>query len=292
MQQGPNSEPLAMEFDRPLEVCPLCSFPSPRSYDRDHRGVAISACPACGVKFMNPQYTDAYLAKFYSDYIPLDRPFGDGPKHEAIAQRRRVENYERIEQFVSVGRLLAIGCGDGLELKIAKQRGWNAEGYDVDASTTEHLARSLDLHIYSGDLYELGLPSEGYDCIYLDQVIEHPKQPQKLLREVHRLLRPGGVLYIGCPNIASLSSTSKHVLERLGIRRRNRGRYYNTEHHLFFYSPGVLRQLLERVFGFRILRVQGDPLSHKVNSPNRLSVGLQRRVPCLGSTFQVFAAKL
>ncbi len=243
------------------------------------------------MKFMNPQYTDAYLARLYSEYIPVDHPFGPGAAYEAVAEKRREENFALIEQYVSVGRVLAIGCGDGLELKTAMQRGWTAEGFDVDPATTQRVAQELNVTIHSGDLCRLELPAESYDCVYLDQVIEHPKQPGDCLREVHRLLRPGGVMLLGCPNIMSISSAFKLSLERLGIPRRRRGHYYNTEHHLFYYSPSVLQRILEQHYRFRILRVQGDPLRQKKKLPGRFYIALHQRIPCLESTFQILAAK-
>jgi SAM-dependent methyltransferase len=291
MRQDALNERLPLEFDRPLEACPLCLSPGPEPYDRDYREVAISRCGHCGMKFMNPQYTDAYLAKFYSQYIPSDRPFGSGPEFEAMAHQRRVENFAMIEQYVSVGRLLSIGCGDGLELKVAQQRGWNVEGFDVDPATTQRVSRTLNVPIHTGDLCQLGLPAESYDCVYLDQVIEHPKRPRECLQEAYRLLRPGGAMLIGCPNITSIASTTKAFLEWIGIRRRKRGHYYNTEHHLFYYSPGVLRRILEQYYHFKVLRVQGDPLLQKKERAGRLYVFLHRRFPCLESTFQVLAVK-
>jgi len=282
---------LPQEFDRPLEACPLCSFPSIRPYDRDYRGITISRCCRCGVKFMNPQYTDAYLSTFYAQYITPDPPFGPGPQHAVIGLQRRAENCAMIEEWVAVGRLFSIGCGQGLELQIARQRGWVVEGYDVDPATTRRLSHELDIPIYTGDLCQLGLPGATYDCVFLDQVLEHPKQPRKCLQEAHRLLRPGGVLFIGCPNIMSLASAAKALLERLRLRRRSRGRYYGTQHHLFYFSPGVLRRLLERYYGFQVLRVQGDPLIGKKEYPNPLYTYLSRRLPWLDSTFQLLARK-
>jgi SAM-dependent methyltransferase len=161
----------------------------------------------------------------------------------------------------------------------------------VDAATTARLAAELNIPIYSGDLCQLGLPGGAYDCVYVDQVIEHPKQPQRCLREAYRLLRPGGVLFIGCPNIASISSACKHLEEQLGVRRRNRGRYYDTQHHLFYYSPGVLRRILERYFGFQVVAMHGDPLLWRRNRPGWLYALLSRRMPWLGSTFQLLARK-
>jgi SAM-dependent methyltransferase len=279
------------EFDLPLGACPLCEFPSPRPYDKDFRGIAISCCLRCGVKFMNPQYTDAYLSAFYARYITPEHPFGPGPEYAAMERQRRVDNFTKIEQRVPAGRLLAIGCGDGLELRIARQRGWAVEGYDVDPATTEKLSRELNVPIYSGELCRLGLPDEGYDCVYLDQVLEHPKQPGQCLRVVHRLLRPGGALFIGCPNIRSLSSATKHLLEQLGFHRHHRGRYYDTQHHLFYYSPGVLRGILEQYHGFQVHWIHGDPLIRKKRRPSGLALALCQRLPWLDSTFQLLATK-
>jgi SAM-dependent methyltransferase len=285
------SELPPQEFDPPLTACPLCSLPSPRRYFRDFRGIMISRCPRCGVKFMNPQYSDAYLEAFYAQYITPDRPFGAGPEYAEVEHQRRMEIYAAIERQVPVGRVLSIGCGEGLELKVAQQRGWTTEGYDVDPATTKKLSRELNIPIHTGDLCRLGLPAASYDCVYLDQVLEHPKRPQECLREARRLLRPGGVLFIGCPNIMSLSSAAKSVQEKLGLRRRTRGRYYDTQHHLFYYSPGVLRRILERYYGFEVLWVHGDPLIRKKEYPNRLLAAISRRWPWLDSTFQLLAVK-
>ena len=240
---------------------------------------------------MNPQYTDAYLSAFYSQYITPDSPFGPGPEFAAIESRRRVENFALIEQYAPVGRLFSIGCGEGLELRIAQERGWAVEGYDVDPATTRKLSQELNVSIHTGELCRLGLPANAYDCVYLDQVLEHPKQPQNCLREAYRLLRPGGVLFIGCPNIMSIASVAKSLQERLGLRRRSRGRYYDTQHHLFYYSPGVLRRILEQYYGFEVMAVHGDPLIRKKRYPNRLIIFLYRRLPWLDSTFQLVALK-
>ena len=59
----------ATAFDPPLEACPLCASKDIAEYDRDYRGARIARCGACGVRFMNPQYTDAYLAEYYATYI-------------------------------------------------------------------------------------------------------------------------------------------------------------------------------------------------------------------------------
>ena len=273
-------------FDPPLGLCPLCGCDDVRAFDHDYRGAHISRCRGCGVRFMNPQYTDAYLAAYYASYIP------EGPRTpEARAFRlaQKTANIELLERYTPPGRLFSVGSGDGVELAVAKSRGWTVEGYDVDETTTQRVAQRVGARIHTGDLFALALECGAYDCVYLDQVLEHPKHPARYLELARRLLRPGGILYLGVPNIESLASRGKSVLGRLGVSRR-RGRFYDTFHHLFYYAPSTLPRLLERRFGFRVVTVLGDPKprSHPTVATRLWDRGM-RHAPWLDSTFVILA---
>jgi SAM-dependent methyltransferase len=202
-----------------------------------------------------------------------------------------------IGRFQPPGRWLSIGCGDGLELELAREQGWQVEGYDVDAATTARVARRIQAPVHCGDFFTLALPAASYDCIYMDQVLEHPKNPQDYLIEVRRLLRPAGVLLIGCPNIRSLSNSWKTALGKAGLKKKRRGNHYGAFHHLFYYSPGALRRILESHYGFRVLASEGTPLNgpkHHAAHPSflgRFSVCVRTRVPCLESTFRLVCRK-
>src|SRR3954468_4196276 len=177
----------AADFDPPLQSCRLCRSTSIEPFDVDYRGVHISKCRQCGVKFMNPQYTDQYLERVYSRYNDpsqdqaLTIPAGRGE----LMPEKREGNFDLIERFTPVGRFLSIGSGSGDELRTAMSRGWTVEGFDVDPVTTERLARTLGVPVYSGDLTTVPLPSGAYDCVYMDQVLEHPKEPAPYLRLSH-----------------------------------------------------------------------------------------------------------
>lgn len=283
------------EFDRPLTHCPLCRSARMGPHDRDFRGVTIWRCGDCRLWFMNPQYTDASLARFYAHYIPEQIEAGSHEYQNRVLSK--TDDLQAIERFQSPGRWLSIGCGDGLELELARERGWRVEGYDVDAATTRRVARRIQAVVYCGNLFALNLPPDSYDCVYMDQVLEHPKNPQDYLIEVRRILRPGGLLFVGCPNIRSISNCVKTALGKAGLKRERRGRHYGAFHHLFYYSPGALRRTLERHYGFRVLTAEGTPL----NGPKhhaarrsllwRLSLCLRTRVPCLESTFRLVCRK-
>jgi SAM-dependent methyltransferase len=285
----------AHEFDRPLTHCPLCRSAGIAEYDHDFRGVYIWRCHDCRLMFMNPQYTDASLGQFYAHYIPERFEADSHENHHRVLSK--TDDLKAIARFQPPGRWLSIGCGDGLELELAREQGWSVEGYDVDAATTARVAHRIQARVHSGNFFALGLPADSYDCVYMDQVLEHPKNPQDYLVEVRRILRPGGVLFIGCPNIRSLSNSLKTILGRAGLKTRRRGNHYGAFHHLFYYSPRVLRRILETHYGFHVLAAEGTPL----NGPKqhlvvpsirwRFSVWLRTRVPALESTFRLVCRK-
>jgi SAM-dependent methyltransferase len=237
---------------------------------------------------MNPQYSDAYLAEFYAGYIAASDG-RDDPARVARRTRAKEAHIADVERFVRPGRFLAVGVGDGIELDVARRRGWEVVGYDVDPETTASVARRTGATVWSGDLLALDIPPASFDAVFMDQVLEHPKNPGAYLQLCRRILRPGGVLYLGVPNIDSISSRWQTVLGRLGLKRR-RGRHYDSWHHLFYYGPASLGRVLERHHGFEVLLVQGDPGPREDGAPGRAAAGaLRRRFPNLDSSLRLIA---
>lgn len=287
------SESQRQLFDSPLTCCPLCGSARIFAYDRDYQGRTICRCRDCALRFMNPQYTDEHLAEFYATYLYKDPQFSQAEMDRRI--RSKTNDLALIERYTDPGRFLSVGCGDGLELALAKRRGWAVEGYDVDPNITSRVAGELGVAVHCGNFLEIGLPASSYDCIFLDQVLEHPKNPQDYLREINRLLRPNGVVFIGCPNITSISNRTKTVLGKLGLKRR-RGSHYDTFHHLFYYAPQALANVMRHRYGLDTLTIEGDPysgLQYKAGGSfaARVLTSLRRRFPVLESTFRLVARK-
>lgn len=284
------------QFDRPLTSCPFCALPEIEPFDRDFDGRTVFHCRTCTARFMNPQYTDQYLQAFYSDYCVGEE--GTVEPHQAARRKAsKIDDLQFIGRHIRPGRFLGIGCGDGLELDIARRLGWKVEGFDVDPAITARVARRLGCRIHSGDFFQLALPDAAYDCIYMDQVLEHPKNPQDYLRAIHRLLRPGGLVMIGVPNTGSLACRAKTALGRLGLKRRRRGRHWDMFQHLFFYSPRALRNILERFFNYEVIAIEGAPLAgikskQERGGPLNDSLhALRRRFPVLEGSMRILARK-
>lgn len=284
--------PRTATYDPPLTHCPLCRLAALRGFDRDFRGHRIDRCGACGVRVMNPQYTDSHLAAFYASYTDLQGRHGreghaaEGradPRLRAAAKRRCLDLMARHQP--RKGRLLMVGCGDGLELRVAAEAGWQPEGLEVDPEVSRVVAAREGVPVHCGRLEDFAGGDASFDAVFLDQVIEHPKNPGDYLVASHRLLRDGGLLFLATPNIGSVSNRLKTLAGRLGLRPHKRGKHYNTRHHLFFFTPSVMARLLRR-YGFAVVALQGDDAGR-----NPVSAAMSRWLPILDSGFLVLGRK-
>ncbi|WPP52545.1 class I SAM-dependent methyltransferase [Catalinimonas niigatensis] len=206
---------------------------------------------------MNPQYTDQFLTDFYSSYQEGDKNHHRYGEAEELRIDLHTMNIIDIEKFVNTGSFLSVGCGGAHDLSAAQARGWEVEGFEVDEAFSRQLSQRLGIPIRSGNFSDLDYPQNHYDCVYLNHVIEHPKNPSTYLRKSYDLLKKGGVMYIACPNIAALSVKLKKVLETLHLKKK-KGSYYDSWQHLFYYSPAVMKNLLESEYGFKVLLMGND----------------------------------
>lgn len=98
------------------------------------------------------------------------------------------------------------------------------------------------------------IPSERYDVVVCEQVLEHLPQLDPALATLTRLVRPGGRLVIGVPVFfPPLHLARKHLVPRLAIILR----HSKTATHLQAFSLYSFRRLLRRLPGFEIETARG-----------------------------------
>ena len=209
--------------------------------------------------FVNPQPTPEALAAGYDAKGELARLIGGRPDKadfyrtwfSSRDRRRWTKVLSRMAQLVGGGRLLEYGCGPAMVGQIAADAGWQVEGLDV-AEWIRRLQpqRSFPLHV--GALREQRWPARRFDAIYAQDVLEHLQRPLGELRELARLLRPGGVLYVHVPNYASLTI-------RLGV---SRFAYNEPLGHLNYFTPSALTRMLRRA-GFDHVELGSDHLEYQ-----------------------------
>lgn len=101
-------------------------------------------------------------------------------------------------------RVLEVGCGDGYGLDVAKAKGYQAlVGCDINLDKLK-IAVSFGHTVVVQDLHHLGFRSQVFDAVHCTHTLEHAHDGYRAVREMHRVLRPGGVLFVIVPDHARL----------------------------------------------------------------------------------------
>ncbi len=111
-----------------------------------------------------------------------------------------------VKALKSNGKSLDIGCGTGVFMRYFYDEGFDAYGTDISEDAGNALSGSLKSKIKIEPFLNTNYPDESFDVITLKQALEHFPEPSKVLREIHRILREDGILYVEVPNTKCLES--------------------------------------------------------------------------------------
>jgi 2-polyprenyl-3-methyl-5-hydroxy-6-metoxy-1,4-benzoquinol methylase len=109
-----------------------------------------------------------------------------------------------IKRYGNGGRLLDIGCGEGFFLFGASKAGYATKGIEIAQGAAEYAKGEFGLDVEARAFEELQFPEGYFDVITLWQVLEHMPYPLKVLKEVHRILKPGGLVAASTPDIGGM----------------------------------------------------------------------------------------
>jgi ubiquinone/menaquinone biosynthesis C-methylase UbiE len=97
--------------------------------------------------------------------------------------------------------IVDIGCGEGILLEKIVQRFTQKTAFGIDASIENvSICRTHNLKVYAGSVYELPLDDDSCDCVLFIEVIEHLDNPEKAIKEIHRVLKKDGELILLFPH--------------------------------------------------------------------------------------------
>lgn len=128
-------------------------------------------------------------------------------KHSSnIITNKVLEKFEETFSDEKAGSMLDIGAGNGILIALIRQKYKNFKFQAVDY--VDNLLEITDVPLDVVNLNETALPynNESFDFVSIAEVIEHLENPRGTLREISRVLKPGGRVVITTPNVLNLKS--------------------------------------------------------------------------------------
>jgi SAM-dependent methyltransferase len=210
--------------------CPICSGSVKLT-----RSDGISCCRKCGVRFFAgyrdvPAAVELYGRNYFQGNVYSDYPAEAGPRIRLFRKKMKLLR----SYLPGTGRVLDVGCAYGFFLQVARELGFHAQGVDISGVAAEFARSSVGVEVFHGELLDAAFPDSQFDVVTLWDTLEHLHKPHAMLREVYRILKPGGVLVIETLNVNTIA---RHILRR-------RWPLSAPPYHLFYFTKRTARRLI------------------------------------------------
>lgn len=209
----------------------------------------VFECARCGVESTLPAPGVDELKALYEKHYNFEQDANSGSRYKSIRQLLYSSFVYKIWMALDgdisfhsrkgSGRLLDVGCNEGRGLEIMRANGYTCYGLELNSVAAE-VARTKGFQIES-EMIENHQPGEPYDVVVLSNVIEHSTDPGGMLDDIHRVLNPGGEVWLSVPNSRSIF---RSIFRKRWIN-------WHPPFHLFHFSPHTLSRMLVD-HGFRI----------------------------------------
>ncbi len=231
------------------ERCDLCGSDSSEPFVKGRdlflgtpKEFVYVKCKRCDLVFLQPLPVPSELVSSYpKEYY--ENSWKDRLSYNALLILERL-TLGRSVPGPQASPVLDIGTGTGSFLEILKNRG--SKAYGVEPYEPGYAAaKRRGLEVFHGFLTEAKLPDKFFGLVILNHVLEHVSKPSDLLQEIRRVLRPGGVLIVGIPNIDSFAF------------RAMRSDWFALDppRHLFHFSPKTIKLYAEKS-GLELTRIR------------------------------------
>ncbi len=193
----------------------------------------------------------------------------------------RLQNLIKKLDITFSGKVLDVGCGDGVMASNIKKLFPDVRMYGTDISKQGcMLAKKYCVEAKVADLNDkIPYRKDTFDYVIGQEIIEHLVDPDTFLEEAHRVLKPGGTLILTTPNLLSWFQrvlaifgilptfselSTRHRRVGLGLLRSIIVNDQPVGHVRVFTKLG-LEDLLE-IYGFKIEVIKGQEMRHEFSS--------------------------
>lgn len=201
--------------------------------------------------------------------LPLD--LGQGKfKHKTKA---KLIAFKYIPKHVNRKSALDLGCGDGYWSEKLKSLGYHTISVDMKRSYP-----NIDSDKPYQDMIPINLnqklsfPDASFDLIWCSEVIEHLENYQQTIKEIQRLLKPGGIYIITTPNSFFWLH---YFLKLFGLSSKD---WQNPGHKNFFHISDIQKLFPSaKIYGYFPYTIVKFKINNFINllSPNFIIIGIK-----------------
>jgi 2-polyprenyl-3-methyl-5-hydroxy-6-metoxy-1,4-benzoquinol methylase len=228
--------------------CPACDGKD-RGPAFEKFGFSFQRCAACGTAYMSPRATPELLGAFYTDSALY--AFWNAHIFPASREARRANIFRpRAERLAEIcrreridgGMLVEVGAANGIFCEEAKRTGCFRRVVAIEpGQALAETCRALGIETIARPFEAVESLDAPADVIASFETIEHVFSPADFLARCRRLLRPGGLVVLTCPNYEGFD------IQALGAASDS----LDAE-HINMMNPEALTQLASRS-GFEVV---------------------------------------
>ena len=267
-------------------VCPYCltnGTVRPVCDERYVWGGRPFSCSTCGGSYFHRTRPATSSDEYWTSDTVNETVYTVPEVRRAFTQK-----YDRYLSLIERGegpangkerKLLEIGCGSGIFLETASCYGWLVHGVDVSPLAVDLAQRFCPgATVVCAPIERAGFAPGTFDLIALWDVIEHVEDPESLLQEARRLLRPGGLLVMETPEESCPARKLVRLAHRVtaGHVSYLRALYYLD--HRWYFSRKAMALVLRRV-GFDRIRFYRETTVKEFGVRKATAHGVLRTLP-------------
>lgn len=213
-------------------------------------GFNVIQCENCNFKHLDPIPSAFELDEFYKKkYYQVTKPeYLEEDRNEI--EHRNIFFDQRLDFFLKNTKgksLLDIGCGDGIFMQRAIEKGFDAHGIEPSEKAVM-IAELNNQKIFKGTLKSFIVNNKiKFDIVHLRNVLEHLNDPIEVIKTCYDLLNPNGIIYLEVPN-------DYNFFQEFGTRINNEIKsWICVPDHINYFNFNSLETLLKKN-KFKIIR--------------------------------------
>jgi ubiquinone/menaquinone biosynthesis C-methylase UbiE len=218
-------------------ACPVC-YADSISFFGEFDGYYLDQCNVCGHRFTRNRPSEAELSDYYSNAAVAFAP------KERLNRRLKYWLFSKyVQRICKVPKIkaLEIGCFQGDFLTAVKDNPrFDAEGIDLEEGAIKY-AKAKGCNVSQSTLADKNYADGSFDFVLAIHVLEHLRDVEETIKEIRRVIKPGGHFFAVCPCVS-------HIKSRIGGKS---WKYIFLPDHLTYFSTKSFRILLERL-GFEV----------------------------------------